>query len=218
VKEHPFLPEHFERLDENPDPEFYEVPRLVVHIDDAAIAAVESFYRDLLPPGGVILDLMSSWRSHLPPDFEGREVVGLGMNAVEMAENPRLTRAVVHDLNADPHLPFASDTFDAAIVTVSVQYLVNPLAIFAEVHRVLRPGGTFAVTFSNRCFPTKAVRIWRELNDSGHLQLVAAYFRYSAEWAEVMARQPATSGDPIYAVSARKPVPASSAPRISRQG
>lgn len=209
MRESPFRPEHFDRVDEAPDAEFYVQPRLVVHIDAGAIRAVERLYAEILPPHGSILDLMSSWRSHFPSDFPVERLLGLGMNAAEMAENPQLNEYAVHDLNADPRLPFASDQFDGAVDTVSVQYLTRPLEVFAEVHRVLRPGAPFIVTFSNRCFPTKAVRIWRGLGDREHLQLVAGYFQYSAEWTDLRAEQRTPSGaydgDPLFAVHARKP-------------
>jgi SAM-dependent methyltransferase len=200
--------EHFERIDEGPDSEFYKQPRLVVHIDDGAIRAAGRLYASLLPPNAEILDLMSSWRSHLPEDFQTRRVVGLGMNALELRENPRLTEWVLHDLNQDPTLPFESDGFDGVIDTVSVQYLTRPLEVFAEVYRVLRPGGRFIVTFSNRCFWTKAVRIWRELSDRGHAELIAAYFQQSAAWHDLHAvdcNADQNGGDPLFAVHAQKP-------------
>jgi len=206
MSEFAFQPEHFERVDETVDEEFYGQPRLVVHIDEDAIAAARELYRSLLPPQGRVLDLMSSWRSHLPQDLAFEKVVGLGMNAVEMGDNPQLSESVVHNLNTDPRLPFGRDEFDAAINTVSVQYLTRPVEVFAEVHRVLRPGSLYIVTFSNRCFPTKAVRIWRSLGDEGHAQLIAAYFRSSAAWSDLHAVycNPDATGDPLYAVYARK--------------
>ncbi|MGI8551732.1 MAG: class I SAM-dependent methyltransferase [Dehalococcoidia bacterium] len=207
MTENPFRPEHFRRIDEGPDDEFYEEPRLVTHIDDAAIAAAGRLYAELLPRGADILDLMSSWRSHLPESFPAGSLVGLGMNDVELSENRQLTQWVTHDLNFDPHLPFESDRFDGAIVTVSVQYLTRPLEVFAEVHRVLRPSAPFIVTFSNRCFPTKAIWIWRSLNDLEHAQLIASYFQFSGRWTDIQAedRSPrGASGDPLYAVYARK--------------
>jgi SAM-dependent methyltransferase len=208
VSQNPFRPEHFQRLDEAPDAEFYGLPRLVVHIDPRAIAAVGQLYAELLPANGSVLDLMSSWRSHLPATFAVQELIGLGMNATEMEDNPRLTSFVLQDLNANPVLPFSDDRFEGAILTVSVQYLTRPVEVFAEVYRVLRPGARFIVTFSNRCFPTKAVAIWRALDDRGHLDLAAAYFRYSAAWIDLHAedRTPREdpAGDPVFAVHAAK--------------
>ena len=143
-----FDPRYFRREDETPDAEFYAEPRMTVHIDDDAIAAVTQVYRDLLPAGGEVLDLMSSWRSHLPADVPFARVVGLGMNAAEMAENPQLDEFVVHDLNADPRLPFPDASFDGCCITVSVQYLLQPVEVFREVNRVLRPGAPFVLTYS----------------------------------------------------------------------
>lgn len=208
VERSPFLPEHFTREDEEPDARFYETPRLVVHIDDAAIDALRRFLRETLPAGGDILDLMSSWRSHLPEEIEFGRVVGLGMNAVELDENPQLTERVVHNVNEDPRLPFEDATFDAVIVTVSVQYMTRPIETFAEVARVLRPGGVVVVGFSNRCFPTKAVRIWRYSDDEGHVRIVAAYLQYAGGFAETTffdrTPQRETYSDPMYIVTAQR--------------
>jgi ubiquinone/menaquinone biosynthesis C-methylase UbiE len=152
-----------------------------------------------------VLDLMSSWRSHLPEDLRLREVVGLGMNAEEMAENPQLTRSIVHDVNRDPRLPFGDEEFDGAVCAVSIQYVTDPLSVFREVRRVLRPGAPFVVSFSNRCFPTKAVAVWLGTSDRQHVALVAAYFEAAGGWADVTEedRSPGDLGDPLYAVWAR---------------
>jgi SAM-dependent methyltransferase len=177
-----FPPGFFDRADAGDDGLFYAPPRLVTHIDDGAIAAVGDLYAELGVEGEV-LDLMSSWVSHfrVPP----RRLVGLGMNAAELAANPELAAHVVQDLNTDPVLPFADGSFDDAVCCVSVDYLVDPVAVFREVARVLRPGGRFVVTFSNRCFPTKAIRGWLATDDEGHLQIVNAYFVLSGAFGEV---------------------------------
>lgn len=200
-------PEHFERVDESDDALFYAEPRLVTHIDEPARAALTGWFRDHLPAGGDILDLMSSCVSHLPDDVAYRRVTGLGMNAVELDANPQLTERVVHDLSLDPALPYADASFDACLVTVSVQYLVRPIEVFAEIARTLRPGGLCAVSFSNRMFPTKAVAIWRALDDGGHAGLVMHYFReaagFDAPRFEDLSPDPGAS-DPMYVVSARR--------------
>jgi SAM-dependent methyltransferase len=205
-----------DRADDSPDASFYASPRMVAHIDEAAIAATTEVYRTLLAPLGPtarVLDLMSSRYSHLPDDLPLGAVVGLGTNDDELAENPQLTSFVVHDLNDEPQLPFDDESFDAAINTVSVQYLQHPVAVFADVARVLRPGAPYAVVFSNRCFPTKAIRAWRERDDEGHVALVSAYFAATELFgpAEVI-RHEGTQGrwpweagtDPLYAVIARR--------------
>lgn len=206
---HPFTPEMFERIDESDDALFYAFPRKVVHIDEPAIAAVGQFLAATFPPHGVLLDLMSSWRSHLPPGFSKQRLIGLGLNAEEMADNPDLDEYVVHNINSDPRLPFAEAYFDGVVVTVSIQYLTRPLEVFAEVRRVLKPGAPFAVLFSNRMFPTKAVRIWQVLRDERRAELVRAYFHYAGGYDEPLFQdlspQPGRS-DPLYAVWARKSV------------
>src|SRR5215471_14377140 len=174
----PGLPDAaFDKEDPSSDAEFYAFPRFVTHIDDGAIAAVTEAYRERLPAGGAILDLMSSWVSHLPEDIAYTAVVGHGMNEEELAANPRLSRWFVQDLNVEPALPLEDDQFDGACLCVSIQYLQRPVDVFREVGRVLRPGAPFIVSFSNRCFPTKAVAIWQSLSGPDQQRLVAAYMR-----------------------------------------
>jgi SAM-dependent methyltransferase len=198
-------PPAFARSDESPDERFYRQPRFVEHIDAVAIADVERLHRERLPAGGEILDLMSSWVSHLPRDVAYARVAGLGMNADELAGNPRLDSYVVHDLNARSTLPFADASFDAAVICVSIQYLTDPIAVLRDLARVVRPGGSAIVTFSNRCFPTKAVAIWQALDDHGHLILVAKYFE-SAGWHGIeQVTSPPRPHDPLYAVVATSP-------------
>ena len=196
---------YFQRQDESADETFYTTPRLVVHIDDGAIRALSALFAKLLPPQGTYLDLMSSWRSHLPEELEPKRVVGLGMNAAEMADNPQLDEHLLYNLNEKPTLPFADGEFDAVICTVSVQYMTKPLEIFREVNRLLRPGGLFVVSFSNRCFPTKAVATWLAGGDREHLGLVQQYFTTSGNWSEPKsATNRPRHTDPLYVVWAQK--------------
>src|SRR5205814_8800918 len=153
-----FAPAAFERDDDAPDDRFYALARKVVHIDDGAIAALQRLYAEVLPAGGALLDLMSSWRSHLPAGVAAGEVVGLGLNAEEMADNPQLTKSVVHDVDREPRLPFGDEAFDGAMCAVSIQYVIDPVRLLREVRRVLRPGASFVVSFSNRCFPSQGHR------------------------------------------------------------
>jgi SAM-dependent methyltransferase len=199
-----FPPGAYEREDESPDGRFYTMVRKVVHIDDGAIAALGRLYAEVLPAGGRLLDLMSSWRSHLPAGE--REVIGLGLNAEEMADNPQLTKSIVHDLNRDPRLPFGDGEFDGATCAVSIQYVTHPVLLFRELHRVLRPGAPFVVSFSNRCFPTKAVAVWLDSTDPQHRMLVRSYFEAAGGWTGVKDedRSPLGNGDPLYAVWAHR--------------
>ena len=200
-----FFPGFFDRFDESDDARFYAMPRLVVHIDDATIAALTGAYRQLLKPGVDVLDLMSSWVSHLPVDLPLGRVAGLGMNEVELISNPRLSDHVVHDLNRDPELPFASESFDAILNAVSIQYLTRPEQVFASAARVLRPGGFHAVALSHRCFPTKAVRAWHVLAPRQRLEVVKQYFRLGGGYTEpeVLDRSP-MGADPLWIVMAQR--------------
>src|SRR6266700_4400298 len=167
----------FTKIDGEEDEHFYEEPRLVYHIDDNAVATLTDFYRAVLPKGGVLLDLMSSWVSHLPPETQYAEVIGHGMNATELTANKRLARWFVQNLNRDASLPLPDASVDAAMMCVSVLYLEKPVAVLREVARVLRPGAPVVISFSNRCFWTKAVAIWRALGDDDHAKLVERYLR-----------------------------------------
>ena len=201
----------FERDDPTPDTVFYAPSRLVTHIDDGAVAAVGRLYAELGVDGSApeprrVLDLMSSWVSHLntPP----AELVVLGMNPVELAANPMATERVVQDLNLDPALPFGPASFDAVLCCVSIDYLTRPVEVLAEAARVLRPGGVLAITFSNRCFPTKAVHGWLATDDAGRGQIVQDYVRRAGGFTEpeLTLRTPPRRyrGDPLYAVTARR--------------
>jgi SAM-dependent methyltransferase len=209
-----FGPRFFERLDDTPDAAFYLPDRFVTHIDDAAIAAVGALYEEL-GIGGRVLDLMASWVSHfaMPPE----RLTVLGMNERELRANGAAAEHVVHDLNADPSLPFPDGAFDEAVCCVSVDYLVRPLEVFAEVARVLVPGGRFVVTFSNRCFPQKAIRGWLATDDAGHVSIVRRYFERSGGFGPPSAdlRTDAyAGGDPLYAVwAARRPARPGAPPR-----
>ncbi len=196
-------PGFFDRMDPTPDRHFYASPRLVTHIDEGAIAAVGALYEEL-GIDGEVLDLMSSWVSHFrrPP----RRLTVLGMNRSELEANPNAQARVVHDLNVDPILPFLDDSFDNAVCCVSVDYLTSPVEVFRDVARVVRPGGLFLCTFSNRVFPNKAIRGWLQANDEQRCAIVQSYFREAGQWGEPSLRRCTASfqaGDPLFGVWAQ---------------
>lgn len=208
----PFPRWFFDRDDPSGDDAFYRPLRLVTHIDDEAIAAVGALYAELGIDGSAakphrVLDLMSSWVSHLRSAPE--ELVVLGMNAAELAANPMASERIVQDLNRDPALPFAEGSFDAVLCCVSIDYLTRPVEVLAETARVLRPDAPVILTFSNRCFPTKAIYGWLSTDEAGRCAIVAEYVRRSGGFGEpaVSIRTPTDPryrGDPLYAVVARK--------------
>jgi SAM-dependent methyltransferase len=197
VGDWPYAATDMKRLDESDDSRFYDMPRYVTHIDDRAIAALTAFYEAEFTAmtqrrnGNeiAVLDLCSSWISHFPEDapYLGR-VVGIGMNVEELNANKQLNEYYVQDLNKEPRLStFDDDSFDVICNVVSVDYLTSPREIFQEMHRILRPGGVCLMTFSNRCFPTKAVGMWLQADDIGRMTIVASYFHYTAKWASIEA-------------------------------
>lgn len=198
------LPPHaFDKQDDGADLDFYAPSRLVTHIDESAVAALTAHYAARLKPGDRVLDLMSSWISHLPDDL-ALDVVGHGMNAAELAANPRLARWFVQDLNDNPTLPEPDVAFDAVLICVGVQYLQQPLAVLREVRRVLRPGGIVIASYSNRCFPTKAVAVWRALDMADQASLIRLYLdKAGFRDVAVMVLADGRSGDPLVAVEAR---------------
>ena len=201
-------PQAFARIDEGDDLAFYSFPRLVNHIDEVAIAALSATYQQLIPENAAILDLMSSWVSHLPDDLPTAQVIGHGMNEEELAANPRLTSWFIQDLNQDQTLPLDSGSLDAVLCCVGMQYLQHPIEIATEVRRVLKPGGQFLVSFSNRCFWTKAVAVWLGTTDGQHAWLVSEYFARAGGFdaAETLDLSPGGLGDPLWAVVARRAV------------
>ncbi|KAI3429355.1 hypothetical protein D9Q98_005450 [Chlorella vulgaris] len=211
----PFKPENFERYDESSDTLFYEQPRFVAHIDDNAIKALTQFYADTFPPSGskdaALLDICSSWISHYPKGYTAGRVAGLGMNEAELARNSQLTEFAVRDLNVEAVLPFEDNSFDVITNAVSVDYLTKPIEVFQEMHRCLKPGGVAIMSFSNRCFPTKAISMWTSTGDLDHIWIVGSYFHYSVpggftapQAKDITIRGPFGAGDPMYVVFARK--------------
>ncbi|MBN1656083.1 MAG: methyltransferase domain-containing protein [Deltaproteobacteria bacterium] len=206
------------REDESNDRDFYRVDRFVSHLDRVALVTVERVIKELIvEQEPAILDLMAGWDSHLPEQLMARRVAGLGLNRRELQSNPALNEWVVHDLNVDPTLPYESESFDIVLNTVSVAYLAKPFAVFAEVERVLKPGGLFLVIFSDRNFAQKAVRIWLRSGAEERVWIVEDYLKHAGfERPSVFVSQgkarPADDkyadkvlfSDPIYAVYAEK--------------
>lgn len=204
------------KLDESDDSLFYDFPRFVTHVDEGFIQQLTDLYRERLQPHSCIFDLMSSWVSHLPEEIEFEHVEGHGLNAEELARNPRLNHYFVQNLNHKQLLPLADQSFDAVLNTVSIQYLQLPEAVFAEIYRILKPGGICIVSFSNRMFYQKAIQVWRDGSEADRVELVKGYFKAIPGFSqpEVIARSapiPAFlqmlglgGGDPFYAVIAQR--------------
>ncbi|HEY9846306.1 MAG TPA: class I SAM-dependent methyltransferase, partial [Candidatus Caenarcaniphilales bacterium] len=209
-------PSQRSKLDHSNDTLFYNDPRFVTHVDQGFIQQLQDLYRDRLKSHTRIFDMMSSWVSHLPDEVEFAHVEGHGLNEEELARNPRLDHYFVQDLNQNQKLPLADQSFDAVLNTVSAQYLQYPEAVFAEIYRILKPGGLAIISFSNRMFYQKAIQAWRDNSEAGRIELVKQYFQFVPGFspAEVISR-PANSvgflqwlnpaaGDPFYALIAAR--------------
>ncbi len=174
-----FVKGAFDRIDETTDSNFYQQERKVHHLDANARQSIAELYGKLISNGGKVLDLMASWESHLPQSLNDIQLSGQGMNEAELKANPQLGDYCLHDLNQNPVMPYENESFDAVICTASVEYLIQPLKVFAEIRRILRPGGQCIMTFSNRWFPTKSIALWAEMHEFERVGLVVEYFRQS---------------------------------------
>jgi len=182
----------------------------VHHIDEKARAALTKHYSSSIAPDSRVLDLASSWVSHLPEELSLSHVTGLGMNEAELKENPRLDDFLMQDLNKDPIMPFEDDTFDAVTCAVSIDYMVRPREVLAEVSRVLKPGGLSMMAFSNRCFPSKVISMWLQADDSQRMQMVGMFYHFASQDPSVRLFEPPQAfsvgkkrGDPMYIVQSR---------------
>jgi SAM-dependent methyltransferase len=212
-----FAPAGFQRADERPDNEFYRKPRLVQHLDSTARRAIRHQYGRLIAPGSRVLDLMASWDSHLPEDLELTGLTVLGMNAEELRSNPRADTILVQDLNRSTALPFTDASFDVVACTASIEYLIDPLAVMAEVRRVLRPNGVIALAFSNRWFPPKAIGVWAQMHEFERMGWVSELLHATGGFCDLNTvsrrgwprpaadpHQELWDSDPVYMVWARK--------------
>jgi len=208
----PFTAEDLSRADELDDVDFYDEPRLCTHIDDGAISSLKKYYGEVFPSysDARILDICASHISHYPEQKCWSHVSITGMNEFELRNNPQADDYTVRNLNTVPELPFETASFDIVTCTVSFDYLNKPLEVMKEVGRVLKPGGSVILSTSNRCFPTKAVKIWLNTNDMEHVLIYGSYIHFSALFEPPESRDgtPAVArmgfGDPMYIITAKR--------------
>lgn len=196
----------FQRPDDESDEVFYQQPRMVAHIDDATMLALTQFYRDFLPDDAHILDLMSSWLSHLPQQKPFARVVGLGMNAEELAANLQLTEYRVQNLNQDPQLPYAEASFDRVLIVVSIQYLTQPVHVLRSALQTLKPGGAIAIAMSHRLFPTKAVAAFQGMQRDDKMKLVSYCLEHGGFEQIQFHDQSPPDADPLWIITAHRPL------------
>jgi len=210
--EPPFKPEDFLRADQQDDGSFYAIPRFVYHIDEAAVSSLTQYYRKSIPANSSILDICSSWVSHYPLEFPQtmKRISATGMNALELKANDQLNDFEPKNLNIEPKLPYPDESFDVVTCVVSIDYLISPIEVLKEVHRILKPGGKVILSQSNRCFPSKAIAMWLQMNDRQHLELINGYFQYAGGFKPRTAFDITADGgpnqyrDPMFIVEAVK--------------
>ena len=194
----------FERADDEIDDVFYEHPRMVAHVDEATLLSLTDFYRNFVPAHADVLDLMSSWISHLPQELALSRVAGLGMNAQELAANTQLTEWCVQNLNRNPVLPYADGSFDRAMIVVSIQYLTQPVDVLRSVFRVLKPGGAVAIAMSHRLFPTKAIAAFQGMQRDDKMKLVGYCLQQSGFTDIQFHDESPPQADPLWILTATK--------------
>ncbi len=162
------------KADNSDDASFYSQPRIVHHLDSAFRRKLTSLYKDRIPKNSIILDLMSSWTSHLPEDILYKKVIGHGLNLEELKQNKRLDSFWVQDLNRNQKLPLEDSSIDTCLMVAAWQYLQEPENIAEEIKRVMKPNGQIIISFSNRAFWQKSPEIWINSNDMERLNYIAA--------------------------------------------
>ncbi len=196
------IPDHmFKRLDESEDSIFYKEPRFVQHIDQNTIDALTNFFEEFIPTEANVLDLMSSWVSHLPKENNYSKISILGMNVLELQANPQATETKVHDLNQEPCLPYPDSSFDTALITVSIQYLIKPIEVLCSLRRVLTDSGTICIALSHRLFPTKAIYAFHKLTPNERVALVMQYLKQAGFKNINFSDRSPKQGDPLWLVT-----------------
>jgi ribonuclease HII/SAM-dependent methyltransferase len=207
------------RLDDNDDAIFYQDERFVEHIDDTAVQALRAYLATVVdsPAALSVLDVGASWTSHLEESTivsnQQRKVVGIGLNAKELAANMVLSDRLVQNLNVQTTLPLDSDSFDICLCQLTIDYLTRPISVCKELRRVLKKkkeptAGMIHIVFSNRLFLQKAVDNWTGRDDLDHVETVASYLHYAgfrniqAHDLSIRNKRGSIVGDPLYVVRA----------------
>ncbi len=176
---------YFRRYNEDDDSRFYPFNEPDEYLYNDSLNTFQTLTDDLLPRQAAVLDLTAGAHSYLSPEIKPLSLAGIGLSKEQMSRNPQLSEIIVQDLNLNPKLNFAEKEFDAALCTCGIQYLIQPLEIFCEINRILKPGGLFFVSFTGDCFPEKAIAFWLETQSRQHLLLVRRYFEASGNWRNI---------------------------------
>tara|TARA_B100001769_G_scaffold25409_1_gene16774 strand:- start:11 stop:661 length:651 start_codon:yes stop_codon:yes gene_type:complete len=153
---------------------FYQQPRFVHHLSDSFRNRLTSLYSEYLLNHHIILDLMSSWVSHLPSNISYKKVIGHGMNEAELSSNERLDRFFVQNLNKKQNMPIEDSSVDVGLIVAGWQYLQYPEKVSLELSRVIKSDSLLIISFTNRAFWTKAPNIWTYSSEEKRIEYVTS--------------------------------------------
>ena len=164
--------EERDKIDDSDDQIFYQNPRYVNHLSFSFRNRLTNLYSKYLYSNNVILDLMSSWVSHLPTNTKYKKIIGHGMNESELRANKRLDSFWVQNLNKIQILPIEDSSVDTGLIVAGWQYLQYPEKISLELSRIIKKDSLLIISFSNRAFWTKSPNIWTNSSEEGRIEYV----------------------------------------------
>ena len=162
------------KIDISDDGIFYQQPRFVHHLSVSFRNRLTSLYSEYLLNHYIILDLMSSWVSHLPSNISYKKVIGHGMNEAELSSNERLDRFFVQNLNKKQNMPIEDSSVDVGLIVAGWQYLQYPEKVSLELSRVIKSDSLLIISFTNRAFWTKAPNIWTYSSEEKRIEYVTS--------------------------------------------
>ncbi len=169
------------KIDSSDDQSFYNHPRYVYHISESFRNRLTDIYSEYLYDHHVILDLMSSWVSHLPNNISYKKVIGHGMNDSELSSNKRLNSFWVQDLNKSQNLPIEDSSIDVGLIVAGWQYLQYPEKVSLELSRIIKANSLLIISFTNRAFWTKSPKIWSDSSEEKRVNYVKSVL-FSTGW------------------------------------
>ena len=162
------------KSDISDDEIFYQQPRFVHHLSDSFRTRLTNLYSEYLLKHYIILDLMSSWVSHLPPNIRYKKVIGHGLNQAELSSNERLDSFFVKNLNKKQNMPIEDSSIDVGLIVAGWQYLQYPEKISLELSRIIKSDSLLIISFTNRAFWSKSPNIWTYSSEVKRIEYVTS--------------------------------------------
>ena len=202
-----------EKIDTSDDQIFYQQPRYVHHLSEPFRSRLTSLYSEYLLKHHVILDLMSSWVSHLPTNIRYKKVIGHGLNEAELITNKRLDRFWIQNLNKTQNMPIEDSCIDVGLIVAGWQYLQYPEKVSLELSRIIKPDSFLIISFTNRAFWTKSPNIWTYSSEENRMEYVNSVLTSSGWTIEKLLNEKtyekklfglySVESDPFFSVIAR---------------